>query len=180
MAVYLIYRPLRLITLMKVDTTAFICPMTKYVTDPISGLVLEVAGQWAQLTLHEYKKVMTKRRSRAEREHLNLYAKPFPWKSHPDQRFENYLEELKGAPRFGGEVLPQAERSKTPRSPGRSPKEANAVTPRPRRAPGGRSRRPRAVTKSRKGDRYRHGWNNRFSIKPLDAKKRAYYFWPRN
>ncbi len=156
-------RPLRLTTLLKVCATAFICLMSKYITDEFGNakLVHEVfsavleAGESA-------KKWYRKEVSRLKRVRQRQLGRKFPYRP-------AYRKEKKAV--VEAAVVPQAPPPKVLSLPRQTP---NA----PSQAPGGRSRRPRAARK--KNRRYRHGWNRNFSIMPLEAKRRPYYYWPRS
>lgn len=141
----------------------------KFITDefgvayPIhAGFTLMVAG--AEKVKRWYEKELAIGR----RKRLNYTGRRFPYR--PAHQVRDH------AGRVLERVVSKTPPPKVQRSPRRAPKVATDPT-RPRQAPGGRSRRPRAAP-SRK-DRYRHGWNNHFSIMPLDAKRRPYYRWPR-
>ncbi len=133
--------------------------------NPLADIVLHAAYEVGRVTFIEYKQTMA---------HLyestgGAYGYPF---------------EVKKLERDAGVLEPaSAKPTRTPkvkRSPGRAPIMPSAAD-RPRQVPEGRSRRPRAAKNDTKGKRRRTrwGWNNHFSIMPLDAHRRPYRRWPR-
>ncbi len=118
------------------------------------AFTLVVAGE------EKFKKWYRQEVSRLKRVRQRQLGRSFPYR--PAYR----KKKTKG--RFGA-LVPKAPPPKVQRLPRQAPNE---------KLPAGPSRRRRAAP-SRK-DRYRIGWNNHFSIKPLDAHRRPYQRWPRD
>ncbi len=167
--------------------------MQKFVFDPVFGpAAAQIVAEATDHLVTLYQRDMRLR----DRKWDNLYTAPFPWVAQTDERFEAYLLQLRTVTTEGNPPVPVSPVLEG-QAKSRDRDETLSPSHRSRRA------RPRNIARSRQAhyrhyrrmgmrprdaariamqdeDRYRIGWNNHFSIMPLDAKGRPYARWPRD